>query len=70
METQWDRLLTTTETARVLRVRPDTVRQLVRNGELPAVRLGGSAGYRIRRADLDRFIEERTTHAPDGPAAG
>lgn len=49
--------LTTEEVADYLRVRPSTVRQWIRQGTLPALRVGGTRlGYRIRRSDLDRFI--------------
>ncbi len=56
-----DTLLTVEEVARRLGVHIDTVRRWIRSGELPAINLGGPAGYRITQADLDRFIKGRRT---------
>jgi excisionase family DNA binding protein len=60
MDAPGDELLTVEEVTRILKVHEETVRRWIRNGELPA-RLLGSArgGYRIRRSDLDRFIDEK-----------
>jgi excisionase family DNA binding protein len=38
-----------------------TVYRLIHNGELPAARIGKS--YRIRAADVDRFLAARYTQA-------
>jgi excisionase family DNA binding protein len=51
--------LTVEEVAESLRVHPVTVRRWLRGGQLPAVRLGTKAGWRIARSDLDRFLESR-----------
>jgi excisionase family DNA binding protein len=55
-----DILLTVEEVARRLSVHVDTVRRWIRSGELKAINLGGPAGYRITKTELDRFIRERT----------
>ncbi len=49
-------LLTAEEAASLLKVAPNTVYRLIRSGEIRVVRFGRSV--RIRREDLERFIEE------------
>ena len=49
------------EVAALLRVSRMTVYRLIRQGDLPAVRVG--RGYRIREEDVDRYLEERFTAA-------
>jgi excisionase family DNA binding protein len=56
-----DILLTVDEVSRRLGVHMDTIRRWIRRGELPAISLGGSTGYRIVQADLDHFIQVRRT---------
>jgi excisionase family DNA binding protein len=51
-------LLTVAEVAAGMRVSNMTVYRLIKTGELPAVRVG--KGYRIREADLRRFLDERS----------
>jgi excisionase family DNA binding protein len=51
------RLMTTREVLAYLRVTPRTVYRLIREGDLPAVRMGGR--WRFRRADLDRWLERQ-----------
>lgn len=48
---------TVAEVARQLRVSNMTVYRLVRNGELPAVKVG--RGYRIREKDLLDYLQNR-----------
>jgi excisionase family DNA binding protein len=48
--------LTVAQVANLLQVSVMAVQGWIRRGELPAIRLGGKAGYRVRRADLDAFI--------------
>jgi excisionase family DNA binding protein len=63
-EREW---LSVAEVADHLQVNEETVRRWVRSGALPVLNLGGRrAGYRIRRAELARFIEAR--HGPLRPA--
>ncbi|MDA8212326.1 MAG: helix-turn-helix domain-containing protein [Clostridia bacterium] len=57
------RLLTIEEVAAVFRQDPETVEKLVTNGMLPAIDLGGDAGYRILFNDLKKFIEQRKEQA-------
>jgi excisionase family DNA binding protein len=52
-------LLTVEEVARYLGCHPRTVYRYIRAGQLTAIKLGRE--YRIKRADLDRFLEERKT---------
>ena len=47
-------LLTDKESAALLRLSARTVRALIADGKLPAVKIGGAT--RIRRSDLDAFI--------------
>ncbi len=47
--------LTTDEVLEYLRINARTVYRLIRNGELPAVRIGRQ--WRIRRLDLDQWLE-------------
>lgn len=50
-------LLTVAEVATELRVSTMTVYRLIKAGELPALRIGKS--YRLRPADVDRFLAAR-----------
>ena len=52
-------MLTVKDVADELKVRDYTVREWIRNGDLPAVEL--SKGYRIEREALERFIDARRT---------
>ncbi|HUT09832.1 MAG TPA: helix-turn-helix domain-containing protein [Thermoguttaceae bacterium] len=60
--------LTVTEAARLLRVNRDKVLGWIRSGLLPAANTAnsqtGRPRYRIKRADLDGFLERRTSR-PD-----
>lgn len=53
--------LTVAEVAALMRVSTMTVYRLIKAGELPSIRVGKS--YRIRRADLDRYIATGYTEA-------
>ncbi len=57
-------LLTVSEVANAMRVSNMTVYRLIKNGELPAVRVGKN--YRLRETDLGRFLEERSVRT-EGP---
>jgi excisionase family DNA binding protein len=52
-----DELYTTNEVAEKLKVTPKTIREWIGRGELEAIDLG--QGYRIRRSDLDTFLDSR-----------
>ena len=59
-EPQQREWLTVEQVADLLQVAQETVRRWIRGGELPVLDLGGpKTGYRIRRAELDRFIAGR-----------
>lgn len=52
-------LYTVDEIAAQLSVHPETVRNWIKTGQLVAVNLGGSAGYRISESDLAEFLRKR-----------
>ncbi|MFN2595513.1 MAG: helix-turn-helix domain-containing protein [Actinomycetota bacterium] len=52
-------LLTVGEVAGVMRVSNMTVYRLIKGGQLGAIRVGKN--YRIRRSDLERYLDERAT---------
>lgn len=55
--TNW---MTVQQVADELLVDEETVRRWIKRGELPSLELGSrKMGYRIKRDDLDAFIEER-----------
>jgi excisionase family DNA binding protein len=59
--------MTVEEVAELFRVSAETVRRWIRNGQLPVLDLGGPRmGYRIRRADVAAFAEDR--YGPLGKA--
>jgi excisionase family DNA binding protein len=49
-----DRVLTISEVAEVLRLHPTTIYRLVKRGDLPAFRIGGS--WRVSRASIDLWL--------------
>jgi excisionase family DNA binding protein len=53
-----DRLLTVAEVAATMRVSNMTVYRLIKNGDLPALRVGKN--YRIRESDVDAYLSERS----------
>ncbi len=57
-------LLTVGEVAAAIRVSNMTVYRLIKSGELPALRVGKN--YRLRRLDVERFLDERSVRAKDG----
>ncbi len=54
------KLLTPEEVAQILNVKPNTVRQWLRNGTLPGVKLAKKI-WRIKEEDLMKFIEQGET---------
>ena len=50
-------LLTVGEVAQIMRVSNMTVYRLIKGGQLGAIRVGKN--YRIRRSDVDRYLDER-----------
>ena len=61
MSVEW---LSTEDVAKELKVRVERVREWIRRGDLVAFRVGGR-DYRIKRVDLDRFIEEGRNRGDD-----
>lgn len=57
-----DEMLTAEEVAKIMKVHITTVRKWIRNNELRVVEIGVRE-YRIRRSELDRFIQERERKA-------
>ncbi|HEX2026047.1 MAG TPA: helix-turn-helix domain-containing protein [Actinomycetota bacterium] len=55
------RFITVNEVAQLLRVSKMTVYRLIRQGDLPAVRIG--RGYRLREEDVHRYLDSRYTEA-------
>jgi excisionase family DNA binding protein len=59
-ETETDRYLTVPEVAERLRLNPETIRRMLRDGRLSGFRLGAdSAGWRVSQQDLAAFIRSR-----------
>jgi excisionase family DNA binding protein len=55
-------LLTTEDIAKYLGYHIETIRLYVRQGRLPAIKVGRE--YRIRREDFEEFLDERRTIPP------
>ncbi|HSL12456.1 MAG TPA: helix-turn-helix domain-containing protein [Actinomycetota bacterium] len=55
------RLLTVNEVADLLRVSRMTVYRMIKDGDMPAVRVG--RGYRLREDDVDTYLSDRYTEA-------
>ncbi|MGH2740816.1 MAG: helix-turn-helix domain-containing protein [Actinomycetota bacterium] len=53
--------VTVGEVAQLMRVSKMTVYRLIKQGDLPAVRIG--RGYRIREQDVHRYLDSRYTEA-------
>jgi excisionase family DNA binding protein len=53
------RFLTIADAAEVLAVEVATVDELIRSGELPAIRVGASGPWRVERVQLEVFIEQQ-----------
>lgn len=50
-------MLTVQQVAEYLQVHPETVRKWLRERRMRGVNVGGKGGWRVRRGDLERFIE-------------
>jgi excisionase family DNA binding protein len=53
--------VTVLEVAQLMRVSKMTVYRLIKQGELPAVRIG--RGYRLREEDVHSYLDARYTEA-------
>lgn len=51
------KLYTIKETSSVLRLSPQTVRKLIKSGQLKAIRVGWR-GWRVKEEDLEKYLEE------------
>jgi excisionase family DNA binding protein len=63
-----DYLLTTNDVAAILALKPQTIRDAIRRGEIPFVRLWTGRKkslIRFRRADIEAFVRDRTV-GPNG----
>jgi excisionase family DNA binding protein len=57
MELENIRLLTLSEAANLLQVSTRTLQRMIRNGELPAFKVGGQ--WRVRETQLRQWVENR-----------
>lgn len=55
---QREELLTVAEVADEIGVHPQTVRRWLRDGSIAGTLITRQAGYRIRRSEVERLIEE------------
>lgn len=53
------RFLTLADTAEILNISASQAYALVRSGELPAIKIGGSGHWRIERDRLEGYIADR-----------
>lgn len=53
--------MTVQEVAQLMRVSKMTVYRLIKQGDLPAVRIG--RGYRLREEDVHTYLDSRYTEA-------
>ena len=53
--------LTTEDAAEYLQVHVETMRRWAREGAIPAAKLGNRGGFRVKREDLNCFLEARRT---------
>jgi excisionase family DNA binding protein len=61
--------LTVEDVAQRLDVTKETVRRLLRRGELPGMQISKRSGWRVRAQDVDAFIRSRyrgARMAPEG----
>lgn len=54
-----EELLTVQEVAGRLKVNPETVRRMLRRGELSGKQLGHRLGWRITERDVDHWLESQ-----------
>lgn len=55
-----DQWLTVAQAADILQIHPETLREWLRAGRIPATLLSRRAGYRIRASDLEAFLSGGT----------
>lgn len=58
-----ERLLNIHEAAEQLAMHPDTVRKLLRRGDLQGIKMPGLRGaWKVRPADIERFVNRHIYH--------
>jgi excisionase family DNA binding protein len=57
------RFLTLADTAELLNISANQAYVLVRSGELPAIKIGGSGHWRVERSVLETFIDAKYEEA-------
>ncbi|QYF73886.1 helix-turn-helix domain-containing protein [Cryobacterium sp. PAMC25264] len=57
------RFLTLADTAEILNLSPAAALDLVRTGELPAIRIGTAGAWRVERVVLESYIEAKYEEA-------
>jgi excisionase family DNA binding protein len=68
MELENIRLLTLSEAAKLLQVSTRTLQRMIRNGELPAFKVGGQ--WRLRETQLRQWVESRGGSIDDAKKPG
>ena len=58
-------LLTAKEAAALLRVHVNTVKRMIRNGQLPVYRFGERGDIRISPRDIEAWLKRRRVEAND-----
>lgn len=61
-----EKLYTTSQVAEMFSVSKETVRDWIKTGQMPAVRIG-TGHFRVRRSTLVEFAEARFGIVSDGP---
>jgi excisionase family DNA binding protein len=59
------RFLLLSEVATELNVSDSQVYHLVRSGELPAIKIGGRGQWRVERAKLEEYIQQKYAETAD-----
>ena len=62
-----DTFMTVQQAAEAAQVHPETMREWLRRGRIPAALISRRAGYRIRARDLEAFLSGEL-EAPEGKA--
>jgi excisionase family DNA binding protein len=63
-----DQFLTVADVAALLKLNQQTIRNMIDRGDLPAIKVGARR-VRIRRTDLERFLEQGQTRLPHATKA-